>query len=154
MPGRGLPPKDPSRRARTNKDPHPVSPLRPGPPAKQPPLPRCIDWHPVTRAWWKTWRDAPQAEHFTTTDWAFAYSTAVIHHNFWSKQAWTLAAELRLRESKMGATIEDRLRLRMQAADADEKDAKRTEPTASSRSRRGGTLHSLEAADPDAVETA
>ena len=43
----------------------------------------------------------------------------------WSKGQWTLAAEVRLRVAKFGATPEDRARLRMVFADADEKDDKR-----------------------------
>jgi hypothetical protein len=48
-----------------------------------------------------------------------------MHHAMWSKGQWTLAAEVRLRVAKFGATPEDRARLRITFADADEKDEKR-----------------------------
>jgi hypothetical protein len=55
----------------------------------------------------------------------------------WSRSQWTLAAEVRLRVAKFGATPEDRARLRMVFADADEKDERRAAKS-SSRDRRGG----------------
>jgi hypothetical protein len=36
-----------------------------------------------------------------------------MHDAMWSKKQWTLAAEVRLRAAKFGATPEDRARLRM-----------------------------------------
>jgi hypothetical protein len=50
---------------------------------------------------------------------------AVLHHEFMKKRTFTLASELRLRMAKFGATPEDRARLRIVFADADEKDEKR-----------------------------
>ncbi|HEY9369747.1 hypothetical protein [Streptomyces sp.] len=61
------------------------------------------------------------------SDWYFLLDTALMHTTMWSKGQWTLAAEVRLRVAKYGATPEDRARLRMQFADADEKDANRPE---------------------------
>lgn len=140
MAGRGPAPKDPKRRARRNSDSVSTTTIR-FELAEQPPLPDDIDWHPRTVEWWEMWRDAPQADHFMATDWDFLLDTALMHHAMWSKQQWTLAAEVRLRVAKYGATPEDRARLRMQFADADEKDSKRPE-VPSSRERRG-TLHAL-----------
>lgn len=140
MAGRGPAPKDPKRRARRNADPSPTQTIR-FEPCEQPELPPDVDWHPRTREWWDMWRDSPQAENFMATDWDFLMDTALMHHAMWSKQQWTLAAEVRLRVAKYGATPEDRARLRMQFADADEKDSKRTQ-VPSSRERRG-TLHAL-----------
>jgi hypothetical protein len=71
------------------------------------------------------WQDSAQAENFTATDWSFLMDTALMHHAMWEKGQWTLAAEVRLRVAKFGATPEDRARLRMVFADADEKDEKR-----------------------------
>jgi len=71
-------------------------------------------WHPRTLAWWDTWRQSPQAQTFTATDWDFLIDTALMHHTMWSKGRWEFASELRLRAAKFGATPEDRLRLRMQ----------------------------------------
>jgi hypothetical protein len=63
----------------------------------------------------------------------------VMHSAYWSKGQWTLAAEIRLRVAKVGATPEDRSRLRMIFADADEKDAKRPQASA----QRWGDLRAL-----------
>jgi hypothetical protein len=140
MAGKGLAPKDPARRARANKDPNPTTTIRfVG--AEQPALPDDIEWHPRTRAWWDMWREAPQAEHFMASDWDFLLDTAVLHDAFWRKGQWTLAAEVRLRVAKYGATPEDRARLRMHFADADEKDAKRPPAPAA----RWGDLRALPA---------
>ena len=140
MAGRGPQPKDPGRRARANKDAVPTTTLR-FVSGEQPDLPEDIDWHPRTVAWWAMWRDSPQADHFMATDWDFLLDTALMHSAMWSKSQWTLAAEVRLRVAKYGATPEDRARLRMQFAEADEKDAKRPD-RAPARERRG-TLVSL-----------
>jgi hypothetical protein len=124
MSGNGPAPKPASKRARRNADPIPQTVL-PFVQADAPDLPAEIDWHPMTRAWWQMWKDSAQAEQFTATDWSFLMDTALMHHAMWEKGQWTLAAEVRLRVAKFGATPEDRARLRMVFADADEKDEKR-----------------------------
>lgn len=78
-----------------------------------PDLPEGLAWHERTRAWWDTWRRSPQAQTFTATDWDFLLDTAMLHSELWSGNAG-VAAELRLRASKFGATPEDRLRLKLQ----------------------------------------
>lgn len=90
-----------------------------------------IEWHPRTVDWWDTWKRSELAKDFTASDWSFLLDTALMHHAMWSKGQLTLAAEVRLRVAKFGATPEDRARLRITFADADEKDDKR-------RSRRVG----------------
>lgn len=124
MAGRGFAPKDPDRRARRNKDPigSTVLVFTPG---EQPFLPADVDWHPQTIEWWSMWRETAQANTFTATDWSFLLDTALIHTKFWTGDM-RAAGELRLRVAKFGATPEDRARLRMVFADADEKDAKRS----------------------------
>ena len=138
MAGRGPAPKPANRRARTNADPIPSTLLefRQG---ERLDLPAEIEWHPRTEAWWRTWQESPQADTFTDLDWSFLLDTALMHHAMWSKGQWTLAAEVRLRVGKFGSTPEDRARLRMVFADADEKDEKRAVKAPSpSRERRGG----------------
>ncbi|MEV7425147.1 hypothetical protein [Streptomyces sp. NPDC091212] len=75
------------------------------------------EWHPMTRAWWQTWRESAQASTFTDTDWSFLLDTALMHHSMWDKGQWTLAAEVRLRAAKFGATPEDRARLKLKVDD-------------------------------------
>lgn len=115
MSGRGPAPKDPEKRARTNKDETPTTEIvqvR----SPQPALPEGMDWHPRTVAWWAMWGEAPQSAAFMATDWDFLLDTAIMHTALWSKGQWTLAAEIRLRVAKLGATPEDRQRLRMNFA--------------------------------------
>lgn len=135
MAGRGPAPKDPSQRARRNKPSGPELRVIETEPAPQPPLPGG-DWHPQTVAWWAMWRDSPLAPEFTANDWSELMDTAVIHSDFWGG-ARGLAAELRLRVAKFGATPEDRARLRIQFAQADEADAKRPDKRAGGSRREG-----------------
>ncbi|MDX5563758.1 hypothetical protein PYK79_10885 [Streptomyces sp. ID05-04B] len=98
-------------------------------------------WPARTLDWWEMWKASPQAEHFSSTDWDFLLDTAVVHARHWSGDG-SAAGELRLRVAKFGATPEDRARLRMQFAQADEADGRRPEGGRSARERRG-TLHAL-----------
>lgn len=136
MAGQGVAPKPADRRVRRNKDTKPTTTLR-FTKANAPALPDDIDWHDRTRDWWSMWADSPQADTFTATDWSFLLDTALMHHAMWSKGQWTLAAEVRLRVAKFGATPEDRARLRMVFADADEKDEKRAAKRPASRETYG-----------------
>ena len=77
-----------------------------------PELPEGFDWPVPTVRWWETWRRSAQAQTFTETDWSFLVDTAVMHAEFWLGNR-SLAAELRLRVAKFGATPEDRARLRL-----------------------------------------
>ena len=126
MAGFGPPPKDPERRIRTSKTPKDKlgTTVLEFQPAGQPLLRADVDWHPATIEWWQIWANAAQSDLFTATDWQFLHDTALIHTKFWNGDMGQ-AAELRLRVAKFGATPEDRARLRMVFADADEKDAKR-----------------------------
>jgi len=93
-------------------------------------------WPQATLRWWQMWADSPLSDEFTSTDWSVLLDTAVLHARFWDGD-YRVAAELRLRVAKFGATPEDRARLRITFAAADEADEKR--PVApSSRARRGG----------------
>lgn len=76
-----------------------------------------IKWHPATVRWWNNWRRSPQAlRMLTSPDWDYLLDTARIHHEFWTSGRWELAAELRLRAAKFGATPEDRARLGFEIA--------------------------------------
>lgn len=159
MAGVGPPPKDPGKRARRNKDPQAQTILR-FERADAPDLPDFrinagddglveFVWPERTREWWATWQASPQAEHFSSTDWEELLTTALVHAKVWTGDL-SAAPELRLRVAKFGATMEDRARLRMQFAAADEADAKRPEAGASARTRYG-TLHALPAPKGKAV---
>lgn len=136
MAGRGPQPKANDRKVRRNKDGIPATILR-FTHASAPELPDDIEWHPRTRDWWVMWAESPQAESFTATDWSFLLDTALMHNAMWAKGRWEFASELRLRVAKFGATPEDRARLRMVFADADEKDEKRAARRPASRETYG-----------------
>lgn len=153
MAGRGPAPKPPERRARSGKGAaaQTVLPFRP---AKQPTLPRGYPWPDRTKKWWKAWGDSPQAALFADTDWEFLADTALLHATAWASAERAIQtgekidtshhAELRLRVAKFGATIEDRARLRITFAVADEKDAARGVPV--QRPEKWGDLVALPSA--------
>jgi hypothetical protein len=127
MAGNGPPPKDPRRRARRNADPNPTTTLRRDkvtPPKLPAEGPHGLPWPAATRSWFDRWKASPQAAEFSATDWDFLLDTAVLHAALWRGDT-KAAPELRLRVAKFGATVEDRARLRMTFAAADEADAKR-----------------------------
>lgn len=149
MAGRGPAPKDPKRRARRNPDPIPNRTIAAdgvvGPqPLSDDLLPDGDDWHPATQRWWNRWCESPLAETLLAVDWSELEATAVLHHEFMRKRTFTLASELRLRMAKFGSTPEDRARLRISVADADEKESKR--PAPQSARARYGDLRSVPAA--------
>ena len=126
MAGMGPPPKPPEKRARRNKGPdmHVIV----SEPVPQPALPKRMPngdpWPEITRAWWRMWGKDPLAAEFRATDWAELRDTAAIHGAYWSGDL-KMAGELRLRTAKFGATAEDRARLRITYAAADDADDRR-----------------------------
>ena len=151
MAGRGPQPKDPAKRARTNSDPMGLR-VYTADRVVQPELPEFdvqvevdgdlvaqrFEWPAATRRWWLVWGSEPMAQDFTATDWDFLLDTALLHAKVWGKGDLKLLPELRLRVAKMGATSEDRARLRITYAAADEADERRTvSSSGSARSRRG-----------------
>ena len=152
MAGRGPAPKPAERRAgHSNSDPVPVVTVDVEP-STQPGLPErpaewdedagewgVSPWPDVTLTWWKMWADSPLSDDFTDVDWSFLMDTAILHADFWTGNS-KVAAELRLRVAKFGATPEDRLRLRIAFApkpDADDP-AEPTSQGEGARARRGG----------------
>lgn len=138
MAGRGPQPKEPSRLAGHGRAKARAGELRvvQVEPTEQPPLADGMKWHPLTRDWWVMWGESPLSDDFTDTDWSELMQAAMLHTRFWNGDV-RVAAELRLRVAKYGATPEDRARLRIQFAQADEADEKRAKPKPSSRARRG-----------------
>jgi hypothetical protein len=105
-------PRDAKRRAGEQTHVTPDKKLR-GPVLPRGVLPDGEQWHPRTKTWWETWRKSPQAQVMVDTDWDFLLDTALLHHAYWAALRTDLAAELRLRVAKFGATMEDRLRLKL-----------------------------------------
>jgi hypothetical protein len=143
MPGVGPVPKDPSRRARRNKDPR-ASVVLHFEHGEQPALPDSFPWHEQTYVWWHMWGRSPMAELFTDSDWQFLAETAIFHTSLWNGNL-NAGAELRLRVAKFGMTPEDRARLRIVFADADEKDEKRGTKGSSGQAAAGSAYEGLRA---------
>ncbi len=145
MPGRGPAPKQNDRRARRNSDPVPLRVISVEP-IEQPELPTVMvevdgslaefRWPAVTLDWWRMWAESPLSAEFTSSDWSFLVDTALLHARLWMGVT-SVASELRLRVAKFGATPEDRLRLRIQFAHAEEVEQRASKPAPGSRSRRG-----------------
>lgn len=76
-------------------------------------------WPAATRRWWANWAAEPIAKQFRPTDWDFLLDTALIHARVWGAGDLSMLNELRLRVAKMGATAEDRARLRVTYAAPD-----------------------------------
>ena len=147
MAGRGPAPKDPAKRARRNADPvaptNLESPAKVKPPALPARFPIAAAGGKVvsapvpaaTKRWWETWKAAPQAATFTATDWSFLLDTALLHARYWTGDG-SVAAELRLRVAKFGATVEDRARLRMTVAPVEGEAGKPATPAKGSGARQ------------------
>lgn len=141
--GRGPAPKPASSRARRNAEPTALRIIHAQPTA-QPDLPTVqvesegelveFTWPARTREWWQMWADSPLSSEFTSTDWSELLDTAMLHARFW-RGDHKVAPELRLRVAKFGATPEDRARLRISFAQADEADERRATPKRSARYR-------------------
>jgi hypothetical protein len=91
-----------------------------------------------TRAWYATWAKSEQASEFSPTDWQRLHMLAPLVELYFTSPSKDLMAEIRQNESKLGATAEDRLRLRWRIGGDAPDD--RTEPAAGSRARRDPRL--------------
>lgn len=148
MAGHGPAPKAADKRARRNKPATALRVLAFTPSGVQALPDDLLDadevWHPATVRWWDRWCESPISDTWTGVDWSFLEETVVLHHEYMKKRTFTLGSELRLREAKLGATEEDRNRLRITSADADEKDDKRSSRVGqSARARYGGASRAV-----------
>lgn len=130
MAGKGPLPKPENRSANTTRARRRAENMKvvTAEPVAQPPLPDLMpngeEWPERTHEWWAMWREDPLAAEFRAVDWSELMDTAAIHGAFWTGNQ-RLAGELRLRTARHGATAEDRARLRIQYAAAEEADEKR-----------------------------
>ena len=135
MAGRGPAPKDKAKRTRRNAAPAEQQ-LPAAPKVKAPALPGARKYLAATRAWYATWASSPQAAMFTGTEWQRLHMLAPLVDLYFRKPAPNVLGEIRLNEAKLGATADDRLRLRWTIADPGDPNAAPTPPAAPSR-RRG-----------------
>jgi len=99
-------------------------------PARQPKLPEDTDWPEATKQWWEAWKRSPLAKLFMEVDWLYLLDTALVHAEVWGGGNTSALPELRIRVQQFGVTLMGRAQLRIQFADADERDARRPLPKA------------------------
>lgn len=75
-----------------------------------------IEYLPETRAWFDVWAKSPQATRFTKTAWQRLLLIARLVDRF-NRGDSEVMAEIRLNESKLGATPEDLQRLHWRVVD-------------------------------------
>lgn len=78
------------------------------------------DWDADVRRWYSGWQRAPQAQLFTSTDWARLAMLAPLVERYYEDPKVQTMAEIRMNEERLGATHTDRMRARMTVRPADE----------------------------------
>ena len=143
MAGRGPAPKPTASRPRdAARRSAPTTTVTEDGEERGPELPAGPEWPMATLAWWATWRRSAQAQTFTATDWDFLLDTALLHAQLWNGDG-SVAAELRLRVAKFGATPEDRQRLRL-AVKSPEAGEAQAQPRRAAPQRRARILRVLD----------
>lgn len=81
--------------------------------------PNGIPWAQKTQEWYEGWRISAQAQRFTPTDWEELFLATLLYDQiiFTAKGRTLAMAELRQRVAKLGATEDDRARLRYTIVD-------------------------------------
>lgn len=72
-----------------------------------------ITYSPETLAWYDTWRRSPQAALFEATDWSRLQLLAPIVEKHFLNPSAAAMGEIRQNEERLGATVADRIRLRV-----------------------------------------
>lgn len=70
-------------------------------------------WLAATREWWATWQEAPQASQFHATDWMTLRLLAPLVDSYFRDPTSGKLAEIRQVHAKLGATVADRMQLRL-----------------------------------------
>jgi hypothetical protein len=132
MPITGPNPKPADKRARTNPPTFETTELAGGKVA----APRLVGRKKLSteaRRWWDVWSKSPQSGQFLATDWLHLEVLIHLVDDFYraddAKARTALAATILRVQTKLGATPEDRLRLRWRLAEnagAEERAGKKT----------------------------
>lgn len=110
----GVPPKPNAVRRNEHPDGH----LEPGEvPDRLKKLRGRTTFGVATQVWWDVWVESPQAEFFQSTDWMRLQMMAPLVDAYFKKPGHYSLAEIRQNESLLGATVMDRMRLRMKPKD-------------------------------------
>lgn len=68
-------------------------------------------WHSFVGSWWRSWWTSPMAAFFTDVDARRLEMLLPLVHSYMTDPKPAVMAEIRMNESKLGATAEDRKRL-------------------------------------------
>lgn len=147
--GRGPVPKDPSKRARTNKDAAALAVVTVLPVESKPVLPdtfgvlraktgyEVLPYPQETRDWWENWISSPFAEGFDALAWERLRLAAALHARAVLGDMESFK-EFRLHMALFPETPADRLRQRIQVAQAVGAEVDATQKAMSARDRFGG----------------
>lgn len=80
-----------------------------------------ITYLKITREWYEVWARSPMATRFTQVDWMRLRELAPLKDQYHRRPSKDLASELRLQESLLGATVQDRQRMRLRVGEPEEK---------------------------------
>lgn len=128
MAGRGPTPKDPSKRARGNRDAAPLNVIELVPVSDFPDLPEtfmvdsksgvtAIGFPDETRRWWRNWAESPFARNMDALAWERLRMAAALHARAVLGDLNSFK-EFRLHMALFPETPADRLRQRIQVAQA------------------------------------
>ncbi|TDB90918.1 hypothetical protein E1264_03580 [Actinomadura sp. KC216] len=92
-------------------------------------LPNRSSFSAETQLYFDVWADSEQAQWFMPTDWLTLRRMARLHEKFIKTGSHFVAAELRQCESLLGATIGDRMRLKVNALKSAQKNQEDEPPT-------------------------
>lgn len=136
MAGQGPAPKDPEKRRRRNKGAEfealPAEGYQGEFPAlaqgytlvidtEDGPIEQWVEFLPSTREWYEEWAHSPMAVRFTAVDWGrLRRVIAPLADKFHRRPTTSIATELRLQESLLGATVMDRQRMRLKIEAAED----------------------------------
>lgn len=124
MPGPA--PKNPIVRQRRNKSASRATlPAELSPRVRAPMLPKHIEWHEMTRRWWRDVWVSPMAGEYLRADEHGLLRLAILINMFWLEPSPKLAAEIRIQQQAYGLTPLDRRRLEWQVEQVEQARDKR-----------------------------
>lgn len=138
MAGRGPAPKPADQRRHRIKDPIPTTNLVDDKALLGPSLEKLTGrktWPNQVQAWYRIWRQSPQAKSFIDTDWQRLGMVAYLFEQYLLEPKSTILSEIRLNEERLGATVVDRQRARMQVEPQEKAQVLSIVPGSSARDR-------------------
>lgn len=138
MAGRGPAPKPADQRRHRIKDQIPTTNLVDDGALLGPTLDKLTGrktWPVQVQNWYKIWRSSPQAKQFIDTDWQRLGMVAYLLEQYLAEPKSTILSEIRLNEERLGATVVDRQRARMQIESKEKAQVLSLVPGSSARDR-------------------